>query len=186
MKEVINAAPGYEQWLVRAAEASTEYGENTHAVEVPAVLVEVGFHSNPINATALLDSAFQDAAMRGIEKGYRLNRDGKTCAPQKITSVPNIVATVNGPQVDVPINFVGNPQFPVVRTREFLVCPSGWTCPKVESFTISAEQPSPIVGKWNCTGSRTIARTTFQVKTTLLDADGVKNEFNSSFVCAPA
>ncbi|MFA0925078.1 N-acetylmuramoyl-L-alanine amidase [Xanthomonas fragariae] len=128
MKEVINATPGYEQWLVRAAEASAEYGENTHAVEVPAVLVEVGFHSNPVNATVLLDPVFQDAAMRGIEKGYRVNRDGKTCVAQKLT-VPNTSAVVNGPKITIATNFVGNPQFPLAYERKFTTCPSGWTCP---------------------------------------------------------
>ncbi|MEA9587607.1 N-acetylmuramoyl-L-alanine amidase [Xanthomonas sp. WHRI 10064A] len=185
MKEIINATTGYETWRVNTPTAGN-YGENREAIEVPANLIEVGFHSNPQDAAAFVDPVFQDAAMKGIEKGYRVNSRGKTCVPQKITSVPNVVFTVNGPRLDVPINFVGNPQFPVVRTREFVKCPSGWTCPKAESFTISAEQASPIVGTWSCTGNQTIPRTTFQIKTTIVDADGVKNEFNSSFVCAPA
>jgi N-acetylmuramoyl-L-alanine amidase len=185
MKEVINATSGYEQWLVRAAEGSTEYGENTHALEVPAILVEVGFHSNPDNAVALLDPVFQDAAMRGIEKGYRVNRGGNACVPQKIT-VPNIVATINGPQVDVPISFVGNPQFPVTRTREFLSCPTGWTCPGRESFVISTEQPSPIIGKWSCTGSSSTKATNFDILTTTVDADGATKEYKSIFTCQSA
>ncbi|WDK30237.1 N-acetylmuramoyl-L-alanine amidase [Xanthomonas campestris] len=114
MKEIVNATPGYENYTVRSpATSSTEYGENREAVEVPAVIVESGFHTNPTDAVALRDTVFQEAAMKGVEKGYRVSSKGKSCVPQKITSVPKAVANLNGPKLQVPITFVGNPQFPV-------------------------------------------------------------------------
>ncbi|TWQ46018.1 N-acetylmuramoyl-L-alanine amidase [Xanthomonas vasicola] len=181
MKEVINATPGYEQWVVRAAEASTEYGENTYALGVPAVLVEVGFASNPTNATALLDPVFRDAAMRGVEKGYRINRSGKTCTPQKI-SVANTSAVVNGPKITISTSFVGNPQFPLAYERKFTTCPTGWTCPSF-SKTYATEQASPLTNEWYCTGSSGTKTTSFEMLTTVIDADGVKTEAKSTFTC---
>ncbi|NIK10163.1 hypothetical protein FHY11_003695 [Xanthomonas arboricola] len=152
MNEIVNATPGYENYNVRSpATSSTEYGENREAVEVPAVIVGSGFHTNPTDAVALRDTVFQEAAMKGVEKGYRVSSKGKTCVPQKITSVPKAVANLNGPKLQVPITFVGNPQFPVTRVRKITNCPAGWTCPD-DVFTYQQEQTTPFNTTWWCNG----------------------------------
>ncbi|AZB52505.1 N-acetylmuramoyl-L-alanine amidase [Xanthomonas citri pv. glycines] len=180
MKEIINATPGYETWRVNNPTAGN-YGENREAVEVPATLIEVGFHSNVEDAAAFVDPVFQDAAMKGVEKGYRVNSKGKTCTPQKI-SVANASAVVNGPKIQIVTNFVGNPQFPLSFERKFTTCPTGWTCPP-RTATYATEQASPLKDEWYCTGSSSTKTTAFEMLTTIIDADGVKTEGKSTFTC---
>nr|WP_235791004.1 hypothetical protein [Xanthomonas citri] len=56
---------------------------------MPTALIEVGFHSNADDSTALRNSVFRAAAMRGVEKGYRTFKAGETtCLPFKIASIP--------------------------------------------------------------------------------------------------
>ncbi|CAD0345589.1 hypothetical protein NCPPB940_31080 [Xanthomonas hortorum pv. taraxaci] len=186
MKEIINATPGYENFTVRSpATSSTEYGENREAVEVPAVIVESGFHTNATDAVALRDTIFQEAAMKGVEKGYRVSSKGKTCVPQKITSVPKAVANLNGPKLQVPITFFGNPQFPVKRVRKITNCPAGWTCPD-DVFTYEQEQTTPFNTTWWCNGPNDTKTQVVDVLVTLEDADGVKSEFKTNFTCKAA
>ncbi|MCC4631856.1 MULTISPECIES: N-acetylmuramoyl-L-alanine amidase [Xanthomonas] len=184
MKEIINATTGYETWRVNTPTAGN-YGENREAIEVPANIIEVGFHSNPQDAAAFRDTVFQEAAMKGIEKGYRVNRDGKTCVPQKITSVPKAVANLNGPKLQVPITFIGNPQFPVKRVRKITNCPAGWTCPD-DVFTYEQEQTTPFNTTWWCNGPTDTKTQVVDVLVTLEDADGVKSEFKTNFTCKAA
>ncbi|PPU69518.1 hypothetical protein XpiCFBP4643_05190 [Xanthomonas pisi] len=183
MKEIINATPGYENWLVNTARASN-YGENREAVEVPATLIELGFGSNVEDAAAFKDPVFQEAAMKGVEKGYRVNSKGKTCTPQKI-SVANTSAVVNGPKIQIVTSFVGNPQFPLSFERKFTNCPSGWTCPP-RTATYATEQASPLKDEWYCTGTSSTKTTAFEMLTTIIDADGVKTEAKSTFTCKAA
>ncbi|RYF47736.1 MAG: N-acetylmuramoyl-L-alanine amidase [Cytophagaceae bacterium] len=184
MKEIINATPGYETWLVNTAKASN-YGENREAIEVPATLIELGFGSNVEDAAAFVDPVFQDAAMKGIEKGYRVNSKGKTCVPQKITSVPKAVANLNGTKINVPITFVGNPQFPVKRTRTVTNCPAGWTCPD-DVFVYEQEQTTPFNTTWWCNGPADTKTQVVDILVTLEDADGVKSDFKTNFTCKAA
>jgi hypothetical protein len=38
----------------------------------------------------LKDPVFVDAAMKGVEKGFRLHAEGKACKPFNITSIPDV------------------------------------------------------------------------------------------------
>lgn len=169
MKETIQALPSYNAFPVRtSAIASTSQGENSLAT-MPAVIVEAAFHTNPSDAAALKDMAFRAAAMKGVAKGYRIYSEGKSCAPFKIDSIPN-VTTAAGTTVQGKTFYSGNPQFPVKRKSTVVSCPTGWSCTGGESTHSSGA--SPLVYSVNC--GTVPASGTMRFSVALTDADGVK------------
>ncbi len=158
----------------------------SHLPTKPNAIIETAFHDNPADAAALKDGAFQTAAMKGVEKGYRLFKENQPCKHFDITSIPK----VTGPQntvLPVKINFQGYPQFPVKRKVEVVSCPSGWSCLGGE-ITTTQKTPSPLMAKWSCNlGGGSKPTTTFGIKYTLTDADGVKTSSKQTTVtCYPA
>ncbi|MFP6925232.1 hypothetical protein P0974_19275, partial [Xanthomonas hortorum pv. gardneri] len=95
------------------------------------------------------------------------------------------VANLNGPKLQVPITFFGNPQFPVKRVRKITNCPAGWTCPD-DVFTYEQEQTTPFNTTWWCNGPNDTKTQVVDVLVTLEDADGVKSEFKTNFTCKAA
>lgn len=93
MKEIIHARPGYQNWTMRETRPD-QYAENTGSM--PSALVEIAFHTNPDDALALQDPRFRTASMKGVEKGYRMWREGKPCDPPSIASVTDSTATRGG------------------------------------------------------------------------------------------
>ncbi|MGO4778447.1 N-acetylmuramoyl-L-alanine amidase, partial [Lysobacter sp. 2RAB21] len=77
MKETIHALPAYANFTVPAAPTPSDGEGETRLAAMPSVIVEVAFHSNPTDAAALKDPAFRTAAMKGVEKGYRIHTQGK-------------------------------------------------------------------------------------------------------------
>lgn len=75
MRESIQALPEYRNYRVRTVSMEGNYGENRLA-EAPSALIEIGFHTNPQDAEALQDPAFQDATAHGMRKGYENFRAG--------------------------------------------------------------------------------------------------------------
>lgn len=63
MRELITAREEYADFPVAAAGAAAGHGENGFA-QMPSVVVEVAFHTNPTDAAALLDPAFRTASIR--------------------------------------------------------------------------------------------------------------------------
>jgi hypothetical protein len=184
MKELIHAQVGYENYNVpNQAEALGNYGENNKAI-MPAVVLEIGFHTNANDAAALQDPAFRDAAMKGVEKGFRLHAKGKTCEPFKITSIPNVTIPRPGSKV-VPVNFKGFPFFPVTLTIENVTCPVGHTCTG-GAVSYPEWQPSPLRFTFSCNGSSD-STTTSRWRSYLTDEDGVKtNAVEHTLTCTPA
>jgi N-acetylmuramoyl-L-alanine amidase len=82
MKEMITAQEGYADFPISTSPSTAAHCENRFA-QMPSVVVEVAFHTNATDAAALQDPLFRTAAMKGVEKGYRLFRDGKDCKPLK-------------------------------------------------------------------------------------------------------
>ena len=182
MKELIHANPAYANFTV-ASTASEDDNAETRLATMRTVVVETAFHTNPNDALALQDPAFRTAAMKGVEKGYRLNAAGKTtCEPFKISSIPN----VTGPyRVSMPVlvNYVGYPQFPVKIKVDYVTCPYPWTCKGFEK-SVATEVPSPLSYNVICNADPR-PPATFKIKTTLTDADGVKtNTVEHSYTCA--
>lgn len=181
MKEEIHANSMYADFPVGSSPSEYNHGENRLA-QMPSVIVETAFHTNPQDAAALLDPAFRLAAMKGVEKGYRLFRDNKPCAPLAITAVPN----AQGPhKTDIPITvyFSGNPQFPINVKTTTIACPAGWTCINY-STNFSQETSSPVTFNVRCDAPSNIPTATFGVRTVITDADGVvSNSFDHQYTC---
>ncbi len=179
MKEIIQAQDGYEDFPVAAAShSSTGHGENNHAA-VPAVIIETAFHSNPDDAAALQDPIFRTAAMKGVEKGYRLHMANESCTHYEIIDVPDVSAPWGGSAV-VSIHYEGFPQYPVEVTIEDVACsvlctPGGGM--------IASEWPSPIEVGFACHGDPDAPPGTAQWRVTFTDDDGVSTEFEYSSIC---
>jgi hypothetical protein len=185
MREIITAQDGYEDFIVGDASiASLDYGENTIA-EIPAVLVEVAFHSNPDDAAALLDPPFRTAAMKGVEKGYRLHGEGKPCTDFEITDIPDIGNRPTPPGVYAALVafFEGYPQSPATAEVEILSCPSTVIC-EGGMYPVLVEF-SPAFIPFRCGGAPTEPEV-ISFRTRLIDADNVKTEWDeSNFTCIP-
>ena len=182
MKELIHAQPNYSNYVVETQPRFGNHGENGLA-DMSAIIVEVGFHTNVSDAAALQNPEFRAAAMKGVEKGYRLNAAGKTtCEPFKISSIPS----VTGPyRVSMPVlvNYVGYPQFPVNMKVDYVTCPYPWSCKGFEK-SVATEVPSPLTYNVICNADPR-PPATFKIKTTLTDADGVKtNAVEHTYTCA--
>lgn len=180
MKEVIRAQPGYEDWRVDDSVRAGSYGEN--AAAAPAVIVEIGFHSNQADAAALKDPAFRQASMKGIAKGYQMHKRGNPCQHFQVDGI----ADTTGPQntsVPVAVHYRGFPRFPVRATVKFLTCPSGWTCATF-TRTFHSEQSSPLGYDHRCnTSGSSHPTSTFRIRTTLTDADNVQAVSEYAWTC---
>ncbi|MBA2548165.1 MAG: N-acetylmuramoyl-L-alanine amidase [Burkholderiaceae bacterium] len=182
MKELIHAKEPYENYTVPdQSTAATDNGENSQAT-MPSVIVEVGFHTNASDAAALEDPVFRTAAMKGVEKGYRLNAENKPCEPFGIASIPNAAGPQNEPIQHI-VNYRGFPQFPVKAKMEFVSCQSGWTCNHFE-VTFASSVLSPLVYTTTCRVASPRPPASFRVRTTLIDDDGVKADpVEHSYTC---
>ena len=111
MKETINAIPAYSSYPVDQNPRQSTHGENTRA-GMTSILLELGFHTNAEDSAALRNSTFRTAAMKGVEKGYRMYKLGKPCETLAITSIPH----TSGPFYEYfteYVHFSGNPQLPL-------------------------------------------------------------------------
>lgn len=75
MRDAIQALPQYHDYRVRVQPMGGNYGENRLAL-APSILLELGFHTNPQDAAALQDPAFQEAVAQGLRQGYAEFRQG--------------------------------------------------------------------------------------------------------------
>ncbi|HEY9132470.1 MAG TPA: N-acetylmuramoyl-L-alanine amidase [Dyella sp.] len=179
MKELIQAQENYKNYKVPVESDEGDYAENRLA-HMPSIIIEVGFHTNPDDAVALQDKTFRTASMKGVEKGYRLFAEGKTCEPLSIESANN------SPHPDdklstVALDYKGHPEFPARLDIKVLSCPAGacsdgW-------ITLAEPIPSPVSYDITCDVS---APREFQLRTTFTDADGVKAAIEHTATCLPA
>lgn len=182
MRELIQTQPAYSNFPVAAAASTDNKGENRLA-NMPSVIVETAFHTNPTDALALQDPVFRSVAMKGVEKGYRLHREGKACLPLLITSIPGVIGPQNT-NIPISVYFQGNPQFPIRLDTVTIACPSGWRCVNY-STPVTAPSPSPTTFNVRCNTSGTVPNAVFGVRTTMVDADGVKSApFDHTYTCA--
>ncbi|WP_325166996.1 N-acetylmuramoyl-L-alanine amidase [Stenotrophomonas sp. S39] len=169
MREIINSQDGYVEFPVPRSGAAAGHGENSFAA-MPSLVVEVAFHTNAADAAALQDPVFRTASMKGVEKGYRLFREGKDCLPLKAEPIGGIHLSAGGSkQVDVV--FEGYPQYPIELITTNVGCPPGWTCTdgRVRIETPDAK-PSQITLRCENAGSAPIFW-----DTQVVDDDGVKS-----------
>lgn len=182
MKEQIQAQSAYKTFPVASEPfGSTSKGENTRAA-MPAIIVEIGFHTNATDAAALKDTAFQQASMRGVEKGYRLWRLNKPCAVQAVTSIPD-ASGYTGTPFPVTVNFVGYPRLPLTVETKVVTCAENWTCSNV-TRTPTMISETQFKYNINCTGTHTGGDATFVVETHARDSDGVRMQpVRNTYTC---
>lgn len=180
MQEVIQAQEGYETFNVPARAVGANHGENRLA-QMDSVIVEVAFHTNPQDAAALLDPAFRSAAMKGVEKGYRLLRQGESCIHLDITGIPHASGPWGG-SAEVEVSFEGFPQFPLDLVVDLIDCPPGYVCTPGQ-LRFEDEVPSPITYAIGCNSDPDSPPASAQWRTTLIDADGVSTEQLHAITC---
>lgn len=169
MKELIHSVEGYGEFSVGGEPSQVDKGENRIS-EMPSVIVEMGFHTNPEDAAALQDPAFRTASMKGVEKGYRLFRQGKGCVPLKAEPIDGIQLSAGGSQ-QVDVVFEGYPQYPIELVTTNVGCPPNWTCTDGRVRIESPDaKPSQITLRCENAGSAPIFWNTHVV-----DNDGVKS-----------
>ncbi|WP_061539286.1 N-acetylmuramoyl-L-alanine amidase [Collimonas fungivorans] len=169
MKELIQAKDSYKNYKVSSKASGGNYAENRLAT-MPSVIIEAGFHTNPSDAAALKDPVFRTAAMKGVEKGYRLTAEDKGCEPFKIDRIPDASGMQNT-YIPVEVHYQGYPQFAVTAKVEVVSCPSGWICSGGELEYLDQED-TPLVYEVMCNGI-SWSPATFRFKTSLSDLDGV-------------
>lgn len=177
MKELIHSLPEYGAFTVAPAPHALNKGENREA-HMPSIIVETAFHTNPDDAKALLDPGFRSAAVRGVEKGYRLWATGKACETLTLDPLPDVQIPVRSSLI-FPVAFKGNPQYPVVLELGVASCVGGNCTPSDEEFM---DPGQPVQLELLCNGS---GAGTVRWRTRLRDADGVVTEyqeFNQSCV----
>ena len=186
MKETIQAHPFYRNWSVDLQPRYGNYGElRLTDPSKRAALIEVGFHSNAQDATALKSEAFRTAAAAGMAKGIRLYHEGKNCETFKIDSIPDVIGSVNTP-FSYLISYSGNPTYPVKVYSQPVSCPSGWSCSRFHR-TVNSPTRSPITQEINCSSNNVGQSGTFRYKRWLVDADGVSTApFEQTYTCNAA
>ncbi|AWH46508.1 N-acetylmuramoyl-L-alanine amidase [Stenotrophomonas sp. ZAC14A_NAIMI4_1] len=169
MREIINSQDGYVEFPVARSGVAAGHGENSFAT-MPSVVVEVAFHTNAADAVALQDPVFRTASMKGVEKGYRLFREGKGCVPLKAEPIDGIHLPAGGAQ-QVDVVFEGYPQYPIELVTTNVGCPPGWKCTDSRvRIERPGAKPSQVTLRCENTGSAPI-----YWNTQVVDDDGVKS-----------
>ena len=129
-REMINTDDAFKGFVVsQSTHVNVRHAENRLS-EMPSVIVEVGFHTNPKDAEFLKKRDFQVLAMRGVAKGYRLFRNKLPCEEFAINPTEQVEGQMNR-DTRMPFSFKGNPRFPVRVWSTRLNC-SGIGCQKQE------------------------------------------------------
>jgi N-acetylmuramoyl-L-alanine amidase len=178
MDELIHAIDKYKGYIVSGkADAKSDLAENRLA-RMPSAIVESGFHTNPKDAVALQDSAFRTAAMKGVEKGFRLTNDDKPCKHFNITDIPNVTAP-DGARPTVKVYYEGYPQFPIKTKIEYIPCPiDPLPCPDLGGIIPDPIDSPMVVSVGECVGVGVQ-----KFKTTMIDTDGVKTSKEHTLTC---
>jgi hypothetical protein len=166
MREVIHAQPGYESFPVRAESVAEGHGENRIGT-MPSVIVETAYHSNPEDVAALQDPVFRSAAMKGVEKGYRLWATGKSCEPLTLAPIADVEILTQSAR-EIELGYQGNPQYPVTIEFTSASCSKPGAC--TPTRTLFEDPTKPIRAELTCKGSNPgVARWSVVLR----DADGV-------------
>lgn len=116
MKERLHSVREFSEYSIRDYAEAENFAE-LRGSKMPAVLVEIGFHTNAQDAKLLKRWRFQDAAMTGLKKGYEQFLAGNACEPLSIKSASAgasaIDYAVGGDGNTVTVEFSGHPRFPL-------------------------------------------------------------------------
>lgn len=182
MKEQVHSTPGYADFKIADLVSESNKGENRRAT-MPAVIVEVAFHTNAQDATALQDEKFRQASMRGVEKGFRLQEN--PCTPFKITEIPSVSAKWKS--LVIPVKYEGFPLYPVTSTTvKTSSCTSDGNCEKTVRINYYDSSNNTFTIQNICGDQLGAPAKTFTARTTLTDGDGVATvAFDHTYTCQP-
>jgi len=178
MKESIHSLTAYEGYSIASNPHAANLAENREAKMI-SVIAEVGFHTNPDDAAALADPEFQKAAMRGMEKGYRMYLQQSVPEPFEIVDHPDITLK-RGESGNLEAPFTGHPTFPVLRVTKAIECPPGWKC--TGGTQSLPETSSPFVTRAGCASSNPGAGT-IRWEVEFTDAYGLKSRAEFDMNC---
>ncbi|MXV07712.1 MULTISPECIES: N-acetylmuramoyl-L-alanine amidase [unclassified Xanthomonas] len=185
MKEIIQALPAYSDYVIQPdLKDGASYAEIREA-SMPTAIVEVGFHTNTEDSTALRTSAFRLAAMKGVEKGYRTFKKGETdCRPLTITSAPPVTGA-HSTRIPYSVTYSGTPSYPLYLRSEIVSCPQGYQCSQqVPQYISPGPNPGVLSGESRCTALRPVPGSVIVVNRYLEDSDGVKSpKVQSTITC---
>lgn len=177
MKESLGSNEFYASYPVSPFTHPKNHGE-TRLADMPSVIVEVGFHTNKEDANAIQSDVFQTLSMRGLEKAYRLFRQGHSC--DTFTASYSDVSVVSDSSSDASIELSGFPRFPVKYTSIVTECPSGVICGAVSGRF--QDSLSPLKITHNCSTDKAF---TIKWRVRFTDADGIQAETPASMQCNP-
>lgn len=170
--EIVRSQKGYETFPVASEAHAEDHGENRLAT-MPAVIVEAAFHDNARDAMAIKDANFRTALAKGVEKGYRLWKQGHGCLPYALLNVQGGAAP-HGEEIPVDVSFRGFPQAPLRAEVRFDGCPTGYTCTNsTKSLTVTGEGTGRFTMR--C-ATDTRPTQVFQIYVRLLDGDGAATQ----------
>lgn len=179
IKESLSSNPAFEAFPVASQPSIGRYGENTYAT-MPSIVAELGFHTNKEDAAAIGSYVFRDLTMRGLEKGYRMFREGRGC--EEFTATHPEVNLVSGTQHQVDVILGGAPRFPVKYEMAVAECTPGIICtPRYGRFNDPAVPPTIDYG---CTAMKDHPFT-IKWNASFIDADGIKAKAVVTMICKP-
>ena len=178
MKESIQSLNGYSDFLVEREPYVGNHGENRLAT-MPSIIAEVGFHTNAEDAEAIKSPVFQDAAMRGLEKGYRMFREGKGCETFTV-GFPD-VDLVSGESRDIDVVVGGNPRYPIRYSTHVIECTPGILCTGGSGVFYDAKEAH--LTARSCRTASKPFKIVWEV--TARDEDGIVATTQSAMTCQP-
>lgn len=179
IKESLSSNSAYEAFPVAPKPSEGGYGENTYATR-PSIVAELGFHTNKEDAAAIGSYVFRDLTMRGLEKGYRMFREGRGC--EEFTATHPEVNLVSGALHKAQLVLGGAPRFPVKYEMVVAECTPGIICtPRYGRFNDPA---LPLTIDYSCTAMKDHPFT-IKWNASFIDADGIKAKAVVTMTCKP-
>ncbi|MDV3467656.1 N-acetylmuramoyl-L-alanine amidase [Stenotrophomonas sp. C3(2023)] len=168
MDEYIHIRSAYKDWIVPANPTPRmDLGENKLA-DMPSVIVELGFHTNPDDARALQDAVFQEGATAGIAKGWYLYTQGMGCKKMKILHIPDVEA-LYGEHQQIKVEYEGIPLSMIQVISSIKNCPANAPC---RGFNGGGPKDGPVTLDISCPIPDLKEPLVLDVETKLMDFSG--------------
>jgi hypothetical protein len=119
------------------------------------------------------------SSQNGIEKGWRMYREGKPCTP--IDVFPSDASGNHNTVIPMPLSYVGYPTFPVTAELLGTNCPASFNCAK-QFVTFPTAIASPLAASFTCKTASTTPTTGLGVDVQLVDAYGAKTNIQQARV----
>ncbi|MGF6710756.1 N-acetylmuramoyl-L-alanine amidase [Luteibacter sp. W1I16] len=177
MKESLSSNAFYANFPILSHASRENHAENRLA-DMASIIAELGFHTNKDDADAIQSDSFQVLTMRGLEKAYRMFKQGNGCVPFGATY--SDVTVMSDSTAEASITFAGFPRFPVRLESVVAECPSGVMCWPLAGYF--KEPTAPLAISHSC-----LAKEPFTMKWNVrfIDADGISARTTAVMHCKP-